>query len=91
MTGEQTLRRAAGLMRERAEAAEADSAIWTADVTTLLEVGDDTFAHAASWHPAVALAVADWLDEVHANVSTYNSHYHRHAFAVARAYLGEEA
>jgi hypothetical protein len=46
-------------------------------------------AHVASWHPAVALAVADWLDHVHANVSTYNARNHEHAFAVARAYLGE--
>lgn len=46
-------------------------------------------AHIASWHPAVALAVADWIDDVHANLSTYNATREAHAFAVARAYLGE--
>lgn len=82
-----TLRRAAALMRERAEAASPPP--WVAfraratnpldrapiiGVTRDLAVDYDTdlFAtqkcraedaeHIASWHPAVALAVADWLD-----------------------------
>jgi hypothetical protein len=36
-------------------------------------------------------AIADWLKETHANLSTYNAHAAKHAFAVARAYLGRDA
>jgi hypothetical protein len=39
--------------------------------------------HVASWHPAVALAVADWLDWC-AQRDAFNGR----ALAVARAYLG---
>jgi hypothetical protein len=55
-------------------------------------------AHIASWHPAVALAVADWLDEVAARAESKVKHggndaavwsHERDALAVARAYLGE--
>lgn len=42
--------------------------------------------HIALWHPAVALAVADWLD-YEASWSAPPTH----ALAVARAYLGESA
>jgi hypothetical protein len=42
----------------------------------------------ASWHPAVALAVADWLDTTARDVGTSSLAYHA-AVAVARAYLGE--
>lgn len=54
-------------------------------------------AHIASWHPAVALAVADWLDATakrweyvadKPHLSVYGGH---HALAVARTYLGEPA
>jgi hypothetical protein len=54
--------------------------------------------HIASWHPAVALAVADWLDSLvdamtnpdapNSGVSTDREE--RHALAVARAYLGDD-
>jgi hypothetical protein len=100
------LREAAALMRTRAETAsggpwsadEDDTsafnewAIWSPSAGhdfALVETGHDA-EHIASWHPAVALAVADWLDEVHADLSTYNATTTRakHAFAVARAYLG---
>lgn len=54
--------------------------------------------HIASWHPAVALAVADWLDaeaESHRAdlVGPFPSECCRmgQALAVARAYLGESA
>jgi hypothetical protein len=44
-----------------------------------------TAEHIASWHPAVALAVADWLE---ATVLTdANAPF---ALAVARAYLGSD-
>ena len=81
------LRRAASLMRERAEAADAgpwtqDSQVrgdtvifnaegeWVTNVTSGRTYAENivTFdhevangEHIASWHPAVALAVADWL------------------------------
>lgn len=72
------LREAAALMRERAEAARAGRwaadgdevvARWSlgdVDVATCrgsIDEGNEINAeHIASWDPAVALAVADWLD-----------------------------
>lgn len=107
------LRRAAALMRERAEAASPSP--WRLECSEMcanvIEADDDeqavastwapsslpdndyrreegNAAHIASWDPAVALAVADWLD--------YMSKAHEdgylkgsHALVVARAYLGE--
>ncbi|HEY1177559.1 MAG TPA: hypothetical protein VGF17_15485 [Phytomonospora sp.] len=118
----ETLRRAAQLMRERAEAANAGP--WTAE-----PIGSEGYRvygapavgitprhkrrpvvaactwepflaskadaeHIAAWHPAVAIAVAAWLDSeamyvedfgLAADVTT------AHAVAVAEAYLGEGA
>lgn len=55
-------------------------------------------AHIASWHPSVALAVADWLEfmawqrETFAsNMSDFLLDHERRALAVARTYLGEGA
>jgi hypothetical protein len=52
--------------------------------------------HIASWHPAVALAVADWLASVaerqidaHDTGAILGGTDWEHALAVARAYLGE--
>lgn len=54
-------------------------------------VAEPMAEHIASWHPAVALAVADWLDYAasyaQAGVAPSYTHY---ALAVARAYLGEQ-
>ena len=105
MSDADLLRRAAALMRERAEAAGSE---WNADVepgdslhlwVTDCDPSDPTgetamqrlvggadapwSEHIASWHPAVALAVADWLDEVGATDDDAIA-----ALAVARAYLG---
>lgn len=46
--------------------------------------------HIASWHPAVALAVADWLDTV-AEDWQYDvaAAYRRSALAVARTWRGD--
>ena len=61
-----------------------------------------TAAHIASWHPAVALAVADWLDSVAGALMPPHHTPHpdcgrsispadeQAAIAVARAYLNEE-
>ena len=112
MSAAETLRRAAALMRERAEAAT--SGPWLADrvhsggvmgvaVTAPVELTADGSIigvtdivvpadghHIASWHPAVALAVADWLDEA-ADVADMNGFIESDAaLAVARAYLGED-
>jgi hypothetical protein len=60
------------------------------DTPTVQGAHDGT--HIASWHPAVALAVADWLDSM--PPWTIHSHlipHHVAALAVARAYLGEPA
>ena len=45
--------------------------------------------HIASWHPDVALAVADWLDVTASTLVTYRAGY-AEALTVARAYLGEQ-
>ena len=112
----EALRRAAALIRERAEAAT--PAPWLAftakkgggyvhGVTTGLDEDyeSDLFVgstrgdaiHIASWHPAVALAVAEWLDAEAENpdpchASTPADCYVRdcsthRALTVARAYL----
>jgi hypothetical protein len=57
-----------------------------------------TASHIASWHPAVAFAVADWLEEIEvreaarsrANVSSPVL-YLTEALTIARAYLGQAA
>lgn len=67
------LRRAAALMRERAE--KATPGTWQANPDGLVwanppRLGDpvsgsteiEDAQHIASWHPAVALAAADWLE-----------------------------
>ncbi|GAB3776628.1 hypothetical protein FB382_003921 [Nocardioides ginsengisegetis] len=113
MTAE-ILRRAAALMRERASRAEArrwypsdehdgmDEIHWW-DITAALPGDDDDPINefVDSWHPTVALAVADWLDsEVMAFDLLYVAGYtkveaaktlSRHALTVARAFLGESA
>lgn len=120
----ENLRRAAALMRERAEAAGQE---WNADVepgdslhlwVTDYDPSDPTgqtpmqrlvggadapwSEHIASWHPAVALAIADLLDDIAETrellvndllpASAWNITWataERKALAVARAYLGE--
>lgn len=103
----ETLRRAAGLMRERAEAAalgpweavEGASGAWwverpnTADIA--IDLHGEYARHIASWHPAVALAVATWLNS-HADIHALRTCDERlvvpcPALAAARAYLGESA
>jgi hypothetical protein len=49
--------------------------------------------HIASWHPAVALAVADWLDQaaIHFEGGSLTVHpMTKRALAVADAYLGSD-
>ena len=119
MSDADLLRKAAALMRERAEAAGSE---WNADVepgdslhlwVTDCDPSDPTgetamqrlvggadapwSEHIASWHPAVALAVADWLDaeaESHRAdlVGPFPSACCRmsQARAVARAFLGSD-
>ena len=100
------LRRAAALMRDRAEAATPGPwrhdemqatrrdghyfAVNDGSTELLIDRGFDAGpngAHAASWHPAVALAVADWL-ECQAD-TTCDCGLDEGALAAARAYLGE--
>lgn len=97
------LRRAASQMRTAAREAEKQYASpWhdeadevldrrgttVADVAEMSEINYLT-EHIASWHPAVALAVADLLDEE--AYGEENGHWDAShlAIAVARAYLGE--
>lgn len=94
------LREAAALMRERAEAATPGP--WTYEdapngfppMVDKPHLSDAE--HIASWHPAVALAVADWLDAQADYHETLQQHGARglradgqvpNAFTVARAYL----
>ena len=59
------LRKAAALMRERAEAATPSDGTHWGDgkgYSPLSYARQNDAEHIASWHPAVALAVADWLD-----------------------------
>lgn len=96
----ETILRAAALMRERAEAVRAgadEPDMWFGPEEIVSEFmwGDqpqhgDVEAdaeHIASWHPAVALALADHLEYVahRANDRTVGVT----ALAIARAYLGE--
>lgn len=96
----EVLRRAASLMRERAEAATKGP--WTTDVGLIIsnpgpnakyvadcydepEASADDAKHVASWHPAVALAVADLLDEIASGELPLATT----VASVAHAYLGE--
>jgi len=101
------LRRAAALMRERAEAAQSGAwevscedrglmpewGIYSTDAGHDFALVEDegNAAHIASWHPTVALAVADWLDRVirDADDDNYEPQEFDSALSVARAYLGE--
>jgi hypothetical protein len=125
----ETLREAARLMRERAEAAtpgpwrftdsEAVNDVWdggmvvvSTDADPIANVLDEWYEpdpgepapindaeHIASWHPAVALAVADALD-LAANLAPPDPHHGNERCetcgwvsalaSVARAYLGEQ-
>lgn len=94
------LRRAAALMRERAQAVDPDgweSLGWESD-DALGPLSTGTVRDAqyiASWRPAVALAVADLLDSVVARSGTQHpldfSEIYIEEIAVAGAYLGEDA
>jgi hypothetical protein len=99
------LREAAALMRERAEATGVDEVEGWYYPETLLEplrlvavpaATRPDAEHIASWYPAVALAVADWLDEV---ADLYSDPSDRivseqamwdAALTVARVYLGRD-
>lgn len=114
MTAE-TLRKAAALMRERAQAASRPLPCWQAligdswDGSNAVTEGlghpiaflgegpkaESDCRHIASWHPTVALAVADWLDYMAVGwrepFLAAGAHWGDQdcALAVARAYLGE--
>ena len=115
----ETLRRAASLMRERAEAATPSPWHTTTEGLTHpgwgTEVRSETATvvgdccgyqgganladgeHIASWHPAVALAVADLLDaqatfmEDGGDFSDIEGGGDANALTIARAYLGEDS
>lgn len=99
------LRRAAALMRERAAGSRMwypsdhhdgmDEVPWM-DREWWSSVGLSGIAadHAASWHPAVALAVANWLEAAARRMPDDCDcaeclAYEPEALAVARAYLGD--
>src|SRR5690349_20508668 len=104
MTAE-TLRRAAALMRERAEAATPgtwDPQDWDDTHVVISDPDQDPIAdriadeddalHIASWHPAVALAVAVLLDKEAEAIESGNWRPCAYdALAVARVYLCEAA
>lgn len=96
MTPVEELRKAARLMRERAEAARGSLSDIVPDWHSVRGLRDDgktlgDAEHIASWTPAVALAVADWLTQV------ADMHDHdrpcadcTEALTVTRAYVGGE-
>ncbi|MGZ4518917.1 MAG: hypothetical protein ACXVXP_00295 [Mycobacteriaceae bacterium] len=100
-----TLRRAAALMRRRANTATLTAAPWAVDeigaVWALKADGqpllissrstDQDAEHIASWHPAVALAVADLLDLAATHQVAFTPVVRPRLLTIARAYLGEEA
>lgn len=109
MSDIEIIRKAAALMRERAEAPFVTAGPWgvaSADGmgaaihhgehdTVALYASRADGAHIASWHPDVALAVADWLDAIARAVERSGvAHYpepasiHDAALVTARAYLG---
>lgn len=107
MTAEM-LRRAASLMRERAEGATSGGPRWEtgpdemhgpshaivypADSDSAVAfAASDNAEHIASWHPAVALAVADWLDACALVCEVKADAVKHHALTIARAYLGESS
>lgn len=93
------IRLAAALMRNRAKAAtpgpwkaardEETEGVYAGDVCLAdvheWSMGRGNVHHIASWHPIVALAIADWLDEVNPIDDDFGA-----AIAVASAYLREE-
>ena len=102
MSDADLLRRAAALMRERAEAVPAGPWFETERLSDVLGAVSVTprldAEHIASWHPAAGLAAADLLDQ-HARVQEfaaergYELNAERATIAVtfARAYLGSES
>ena len=111
----EVLRRAAREMRERAEAAtwtnmpwdvDEIGAVWTQEddgqpVPISSQSTDEDAAHIASWHPAVALAVADLIDELLRGLSVFgelsdddpqwSKSTASSVLSLARAYLGEQS
>ena len=96
------LRQAAALMRERAEAVTARltkcerpdecSSDGFCGSPQLADMWPNNAEHIASWHPAVALAVADWLDdEADCWDPSFDGIAHYRAYIVATTYLGESA
>jgi hypothetical protein len=95
VTAVEEIRRAAALMRERAQDADKDSFGSWHGIGTGYRA--DIKEHIASWHPSVALAVADWLDHVAGAHDRFGQIAagalvtpDRLATAVARAYLAGE-
>lgn len=103
------LRRAAAAMRTAAKEAEKlYYSPWHDEADEVLDRKGSTVAavydhgeinylteHIASWHPAVAIAIADWLaflaDFVDASSIGMAGSNYDHALAVARVFLGVES
>lgn len=103
------LHEAASMMRERAETARGLGVKpWRVDGVGIIACGGthianpmpDVDQHIASWHPVVALAVADWLDTTAFHVASHECEAEcrpsgcqsvADATAVARAYLGRDS
>lgn len=63
--------------------------VWVAECGPVEGRGYQDAEHIAGWHPAVALAVADWLDRAAHTATGLPDHCADVlALAVARAYLG---
>lgn len=99
----ETLRRAAALMRERAEAVGDgwySAAAWATASPMSLPIEKADAEHIASWHPDVALAVADSLVAAAVHIESHECEAHCEpdgcefvvtATRTARTYLREQS
>jgi hypothetical protein len=91
----EVISRAAALMRDRATLATEEHGHWgySDDFTGTLSTGA-LKAHIVSWHPGMALGVADWLDSLSGiDWSEHHSYSDElmYALRIARAYLAGES
>jgi hypothetical protein len=90
-----TPRAAAALIRQRAEAAAHDLGEPATDPWTWRGIGtgyrEPIHAHIGSWHPAVALAVADLIDTILKVGPVDGGAEWDATVTIARTYLGDPA
>lgn len=85
VTDAETLSGIAGCRRHELDPA------WSCDYCETIDVGRErTAEYLDVMQPAVALALADWLDSAARDTDEFGSDFEPHAFQTARAILREE-